>query len=31
MQLAIDLTHVTYSVLEEVPKFATDYLTYAEI
>jgi len=30
MQFAIDLTRVTHSVLEEVPRFKTEYLMYAE-
>jgi len=30
MQFAVVLTHVTYSVLEEVPRFKTEYLMYAE-
>jgi hypothetical protein len=30
MHFAISITHVTYSVLEEVPRFKTEYLMYAE-
>ena len=30
MQFAIDLTHVTYIALEEVPRFKTEHLMYAE-